>query len=70
MYPNPVKNILNVKSKNQILSVEIFDALGKNISTFKNPDNQIDISDLSSGVYFVKINDEIEEVKVIKIVVE
>jgi hypothetical protein len=70
LYPNPVKNILNVKSKNLINSIEIFNALGKNISTFKNPENQIDISDLSSGIYFVKINDEIEEVKVIKIIVE
>ncbi|QQY83224.1 T9SS type A sorting domain-containing protein [Tamlana sp. s12] len=57
IYPNPAKDILNIKSKNlQISAVSIYDLLGK--SVYQN--NQfsgsiIDLSSFNKGVYFLKI---------------
>jgi len=60
LYPNPVKNILNIKnSANQkIETVELFDILGKQVNlkkatTLKN--NTIDLSNLSSGIYYMRL---------------
>ena len=56
IYPNPVKNELRVESGElRINQVEIVDLSGKTIYKFHNPTNQINVSALSQGVYFVKI---------------
>jgi len=52
IFPNPVKNILNIQGEME--SVEIFDVLGKLVLTSTN--NTINTSDLSEGVYIVNIN--------------
>ncbi len=57
IYPNPAKGILNFDIKNDIAitAVTINDISGKEIyQSGKNPiNNSIDVSNLSSGVYFV-----------------
>ena len=54
--PNPVKNILTIKStKDYIINeVNIFDVTGKTLS-FLYENKSIDISNLNSGIYFIKI---------------
>ncbi|SDS28393.1 Por secretion system C-terminal sorting domain-containing protein [Formosa sp. Hel1_31_208] len=57
IYPNPIEDtlFLNVPSFITISDVKIYDALGKSISVnIRN--NQIDVSALNSGLYFMKIN--------------
>ena len=55
IYPNPAKNSINVEVKNAV-SIEIADVLGKIVlSKNTSTDNQIDVSSLEQGVYFVKI---------------
>jgi len=66
--PNPTKGMLQVTSYElQVTSIEIFDIYGKNVGANLRvrpsvrpicPKNKIDISDLSAGVYFLKINTE------------
>lgn len=63
IYPNPVKNILNIVDKKQleISSIIIYNTLGQLVQTFINADintTAIDVSNLKTGLYFIKINSE------------
>lgn len=53
LYPNPVQEILFIKSQQQIERVSIYNLQGQLINETKNI--QIDVSLLSSGIYFVSI---------------
>ena len=56
MYPNPVNNKLFIKSKSEdLIKVEIYSVFGNLVkSTTKNL-NEINVEDLSSGLYLIKI---------------
>lgn len=61
LYPNPTSTFvtLRIKSDNiQMVEGQIYDMYGKLLKTvpMDNPNNTIDVSDLSSGVYFLKIS--------------
>jgi len=60
LYPNPVKDILNISSKHQteIKSVEIYNIIGQLVIVVPNAVQNIDVSSLESGTYFVKVNSE------------
>ena len=68
LYPNPTKDILKFNTSKTIDKIEIYNLLGKkmNASNFNN--NQIDISNLSSGIYILKLytNDKVGAKKIIK----
>ncbi len=66
VYPNPVKDILNIKSATPVDSVVVYDILGKVVS--QSTSKTVDMSGLSSGAYLVKvtIGDTSKTVKVIK----
>ena len=53
IYPNPAENKVTVKGEG-IVNVQIFDANGRNVLT-SNCAGQLDISNLSTGVYMVRI---------------
>ncbi len=61
-YPNPTQQILHVKSNNYepIISVEIFNMMGKNMLHQKVGNNAttINLIDLANGVYTLKVNTE------------
>lgn len=59
IFPNPVRNELHIESgEHKINRVEIVDLSGKAIYRFNNSRNQINVSALPQGVYFVKIETE------------
>ncbi|WP_026705484.1 pectate lyase family protein [Flavobacterium soli] len=57
LYPNPVTNELNISlSDNQIIqSISVYSILGQLVKTIRDNTAKIDISELSSGIYLVKI---------------
>ena len=59
IYPNPVKDRLYIETESEIEEVIVYDIYGRHQVT-ETPSHQemisIDISNLNSGVYFVKIN--------------
>lgn len=70
LYPNPVTDILNISSKTEITSVEIYNVNGqllKNIS-LKAMQGEIDLNSLTTGIYFAKViaNNAMETFKIIK----
>ena len=55
VYPTPTEDILNINSKTEIVKVEIYSNLGQLIK--ESTKNNIDVSNLSQGLYFVKVKD-------------
>jgi Secretion system C-terminal sorting domain len=69
--PNPVRDVLNVSSANDIMSIELYSMLGQQVlikQINKNQD-QIDVSQLHPGTYLVKVVSDNQH-KTIKIVKE
>lgn len=69
IYPNPVKNHFYVETDCENLDIEIYDIIGRCTLAKENIDNKtiIDISDLKSGVYFIRINNDYHHYSIIKI---
>ena len=70
VYPNPVKDVLNISSKAAVDAVTVYDVLGK-VVLQAQPDAispSLDMSALSSGAYLVQvtIGDATKTIKVIK----
>lgn len=56
LYPNPSNDFITISSDLDISTVEVYNVLGKKIASFSEmSNNSIDISDLTSGVYILKI---------------
>ena len=68
IYPNPAKNVLIFKGLTpEILTIEIFDILGKMvINTTIEPNGNLDISKLKSGLYIITIKNYNETFKLVK----
>lgn len=56
IYPNPVSEVLTIDSEAEVSSAQVFDLTGKEVLQFSNT-NQINVSQLSNGVYLLKIYD-------------
>jgi hypothetical protein len=56
IYPNPVKDLLNIESNDELSKVEIFDLSGKQIFLQKTGSKnlQLNISSLNAGTYILK----------------
>lgn len=68
VYPNPAKNILFIEGNSATNAIYfIYDLLGKQIKTGNTQSNQINLSDLNQGMYFLKMKNE-EKVSTVKFV--
>ena len=54
IYPNPVVKTFTIKTDEKIISVELYDTLGRKVQSLKNAKSN-NIERLSSGVYFLKV---------------
>ena len=70
-YPNPVKNSVTISNASIIDEIEITSILGQRMITKKVNDLQteVNLSELSNGVYFVKVKSDTQE-KTVKIIKE
>lgn len=71
MFPNPAKSSVMIKAEG-MYSIKIVDLMG-HVVKFKNHANEaieLDISDLNSGTYFVKINSHESSTETLKLIVE
>ncbi|AWA30402.1 T9SS C-terminal target domain-containing protein [Flavobacterium magnum] len=57
LFPNPVDDILNIKSKDNavIHSLSVYNVLGQLVLTVANPMESIDLSGLTTGTYVISI---------------
>ena len=67
-YPNPVHHTLNISNNSNIDEIEIFSVTGKSvlIKKINNDHSEIDLSNVASGVYFLKVKAD-GQTKTIKI---
>lgn len=68
-YPNPVKDILQLKSSHSIESAEVFNLAGQLVERFSNwTDKKLNMSGIKAGVYWVKTKLERGKVETFKVV--
>lgn len=60
IYPNPVSDMLYVKTVNSISNVEIFTLLGSQVLKTKNP--EINVSNFQSGTYILKVETDLGQI--------
>ena len=71
VFPNPTQDVWTVKTSNQnILSIQLFDILGKNVLSLTTNSREVKINanSLKAGLYFARINtiNGVNSVKLIK----
>lgn len=54
VYPNPVSDVLNIKSKEKVDNIEIFDISGRKIPADQN-NNKVNVGNLNPGSYIINI---------------
>jgi hypothetical protein len=56
LFPNPTHGLLTIASRDTITAIDVFDHLGRKVNQFNAiQNNQIDLSHLEDGIYFVEI---------------
>ena len=55
IYPQPAQDILCIESTKTITEIEFYTFAGQHIETIKNPLQNINISHLNSGIYWVRL---------------
>jgi len=57
LFPNPVKDQLNISTTETISAISIYNILGQEVATFKGDNVQlnVNVSELSSGTYIIKV---------------
>ncbi len=66
LYPNPVESVLSLQLNEQIKKVTIYSFQGLEVKVSK--EKEINISDLSSGIYLIKVQTENEKIGIKKFV--
>ncbi|WP_185290750.1 T9SS type A sorting domain-containing protein [Chryseobacterium lactis] len=55
IYPNPVQNVLYIKSSDEVIKAKIYDTAGRLINSMGTKGNTADVSNLSKGNYWIKL---------------
>lgn len=67
-YPNPVVDVLQIQSETKVLQYKIVSMQGAVLKEGKPNENNIDLSPLVSGIYFIQMTDENGQNKMQRIV--
>lgn len=73
LYPNPFNDIVNISSSAKVVTANVVDIFGKSIVSMHNVSEGItslDLSHLSNGMYFVRLESDANETKTIKLIKE
>jgi hypothetical protein len=60
LYPNPLKETLNLESAKKVNSIQIFNGSGETVMNFNiaNGQKSFDVSELKPGMYFIQLKTE------------
>jgi len=70
IYPNPANNFIKINTTLEYTSIIITDVAGKTIKVIDKKSNEINVSDLMSGIYFIHFYNESIKLKSVKLVKE
>jgi Secretion system C-terminal sorting domain len=68
IYPNPASDYFTIEMENELKSVEIYSIHGQKVLTSNS--KSINVSDLSKGIYFVRIEDQNSAVSTQKLIIK
>ena len=68
IFPNPVQDYVNIESDKNFIAYEIIDESGKLILSKDFKGSKIDISNLKTGVYFIKLKSLSNETNIVKFI--
>lgn len=69
VYPNPFQHELSIQSNYSVKKIVIFNVLGNSVYTETQPENSVSLNHLSSGVYYLSIEDDLGR-KIIKKIIK
>lgn len=72
-YPNPVRNNLYLNGLDKNSTINLYDVSGKLVLTTKNLNSgnvAVSMDDLNTGIYFVKVVSELNNIKTLKVIKE
>ncbi len=55
VYPNPVNNMLFVETESNVVEISVYDFFGRQQLAVSGQQSAINVADLNSGIYFVKV---------------
>lgn len=61
LYPNPTSSTLNIESEYAIKAVHVISISGESVKSSTGTIDLIDLKELKSGIYFIKLTDEIDQ---------
>ncbi|MCK7590765.1 T9SS type A sorting domain-containing protein [Subsaxibacter sp. CAU 1640] len=62
IYPNPSNGIINIRTHLEITDLQLYDSLGKRVLENRISNNQLDVSGISAGIYYLKVLTESKQV--------
>lgn len=68
IFPNPVQDYINIESDRDFFAYEIIDESGKLVFNKDFKGNKIDISNLKTGLYFIKLKSSGNETNIVKFI--
>jgi len=57
LYPNPAENNLYISGKSTLSKVEVYTVLGAQVKEYSNVLQSINVSDLKTGIYIIRLTD-------------
>ncbi len=68
VYPNPVKDILNIRTEGKVQNVAIYNMIGQKINSVKTSSEKVDVSNLAKGIYVIQftVDGKIQSTKFVK----
>jgi hypothetical protein len=67
IYPNPTHDLLNFETKHEFFTINIYNNFGQIINSIQN-EKSMDVSNLSQGVYYCKIENENGSFEILKFI--
>lgn len=68
IFPNPVQDYVNIESEKNFIAYEVIDQSGKLILSKNFKGDKIDIRNLKTGVYFIKLKSISNETNIVKFI--
>ncbi len=68
IFPNPVQDYINIESDRDFFAYEIIDESGRLVLNKDFKGNKIDISNLKTGLYFIKLKSSGNETNIVKFI--